>query len=252
MGHPEVVGYHPVAPSAIALKAELFTGPKGLLPAPVPRALSTQQVRCEVQVFADAARRAIDAGFDGVELHGANGYLIQQFLSSNANQRTDAYGGSVTGRIRFAVEVAEAVSDAIGPDRVGIRLSPGGQVWDMVEDDVPQLYAALIDELAPLGLAYVHAVATAEDDLLIALRKAWPNAFIVNPSQQIGGEPANQALGERWLAHGADLISYGRAYLANPDLVERFRIGTPLREAAPETFFQGGDSGYIDYASYQH
>ncbi|MFD7440564.1 alkene reductase [Streptomyces sp. NPDC059909] len=253
VGHPETVGHHPVAPSAIALKAELFTGAKGLLPAPVPRALSTEEVKGEVEVFAAAARRAIDAGFDGIELHGANGYLIQQFLSSSANHRTDAYGGSVTGRIRFAVEVAEAVADTIGADRVGIRLSPGGRVWDMAEDDVSQLYGALLDALAPLGLAYVHVLATTEEDVLIALRKAWPQAFIVNPGGQIGPQETDRTLGEHWLAQGADLVSYGRAYLANPDLVERLRSGVPLRDTPDrETWYQGGSAGYIDYASHQH
>ncbi|MFI2239828.1 alkene reductase [Streptomyces chrestomyceticus] len=252
VGHPDVVGYHPVAPSAVALKSELFTGPKGRRPAPVPRALSTAEVRGEVRVFADAARRAVDAGFDGVELHGANGYLIQQFLSSNANLRTDAYGGSVAGRIRFAVEAAEAAADAIGADRVGIRLSPGGTVWDMTEEDVPGLYGALFDALAPLGLAYVHVLATAEEELLVALRKAWPSAFILNPGGQIGPRPGDQESGERWLGLGADLISYGRPYLANPDLVERFRAGLPLREADRETWYTGGDTGYLDFPSYQY
>ncbi|GAA2729226.1 alkene reductase [Actinocorallia aurantiaca] len=251
VGHPETVGHHPVAPSAIALKAELFTGSKGLLPAPVPRALSTREVGGEVRVFADAARRAIDAGFDGVELHGANGYLIQQFLSSNANRRTDAYGGSIAGRIRFAVEAAEAAADAIGADRVGIRVSPGGTTWDIVEEDVPRLYSALIDALAPLGLAYVHALATTEDDVLIALRKAWPTAFIVNPGGQIGPTRTDRTRGEHWLANGADLISYGRAYLANPDLVERLRTGAVLREDDQSTWYQGGDTGYIDYPGHR-
>lgn len=251
VSHPEIAGHHPVAPSAIALHAEVFT-PKGLLPAPVPRPLSTQEVRAEVQVFADAARRAIDAGFDGVELQGASGYLIQQFLSSNANQRTDAYGGSVAGRIRFAVEVAEAVADAVGADRVGLRVSPGGQVWEMAEDDVPQLYGALVDALAPIGLAYVHALATTEDDVLIALRKAWPSTFIVNPGGKFGPRATDRALAEHWIGNGADLISFGRAYIANPDLVERLRIGAPLKDADRSTWYGGDDTGYLDYASYQH
>lgn len=253
VSHPEIAGHHPVAPSAIALNAEVFTGPKGLLPAPVPRALSAQEVRDQVQAFADAARLAIDAGFDGVELQGASGYLIQQFLSSNANQRTDAYGGSVTGRIRFAVEVAEAVADAIGADRVGIRVSPGGQVWEMVEEDVPQLYSALTDALAPIGLAYIHAIATTEeDDVLLALRKAWPSTFIVNPGGTFGPRYTDQAWADQWLANGADLISFGRAYIANPDLVERLRIGAPLNEANRDTWYGGGDAGYLDYVSHQH
>jgi len=252
VGHPDTVGHHPVAPSAIALEAELFTGAEGLRPAPVPRALSTAEVRDEVRVFADAARRAIDAGFDGIELHGANGYLIQQFLSSSANHRTDAYGGSVTGRIRFAVEVAEATVDAIGADRVGIRLSPGGQYWDITEDDIPQLYGALLGELARLDLAYVHTLVTTDDETLSALRKAWPHTFIVNPGGQIGPRPTDGAVGEHWLTQGADLISYGRAYLTNPNLVERLRLGLPLRPTDRDTWYAGADAGYLDYPSYQH
>jgi N-ethylmaleimide reductase len=252
VGHPDTVGHHPVAPSAIALEAELFTGAKGLQPAPVPRALSTSEVRDEVRVFADAARRAIDAGFDGIELHGANGYLIQQFLSSSANHRTDAYGGSRTGRIRFAVEVAEATADAIGADRVGIRLSPGGQIWGITEDDIPQLYGDLLGELARLDLAYVHTLVTTDDETLSALRKAWPGTFIVNPGGQIGPRQTDGAVGEHWLAQGADLISYGRAYLTNPDLVERLRLGLPFRPTDRDTWFQGADTGYLDYPSYQH
>ncbi|GIF99051.1 alkene reductase [Catellatospora citrea] len=251
VSHPEIAGHDPVAPSAVALNSELFT-PQGLAPAPVPVALSTGEVRDQVQAFAAAARRAIDAGFDGVELQGASGYLIQQFLSSNANQRTDAYGGSITGRIRFAVEVAEAVADAVGADRVGIRVSPGGQVWEIVEDDVPQLYSTLIEALAPIGLAYVHAQATTEDDVLIALRKAWPNAFIVNPGGKFGPRFTDGAMADHWLANGADLISFGRAYIANPDLVERLRTGASLSESDRDTWYGGSDAGYLDYLSYQH
>jgi N-ethylmaleimide reductase len=253
VGHPETVGYHPVAPSAIALRAEVFTGPKGLLPAPVPRALTAHEVADEVHAFADAARRAARAGFDGIELHGANGYLIQQFLSTSANQRTDAYGGSIAGRIRFAVEAAEAAADAIGPERVGIRLSPGGTAWDTAEDDVPELYSALLAALAPLGLGYIHLLATTGADVLAALRKAWPGTLVINPGGQRGPAATDQAAGEHWLSQGADLISFARAYLANPDLVERLRTGAPLR-AIPsnETWYQGGDTGYIDYPSYQY
>ncbi|QCX74481.1 N-ethylmaleimide reductase [Streptomyces sp. YIM 121038] len=249
VGHPDVAGQHPVGPSAVAMRGEVFVGfggEGGRKPAPVPRALTLKEVGGEAAAYADAARRAVAAGFDGVELHGANGYLIQQFLSSNANRRTDAYGGSVAGRIRFAVEAVEATADAIGAERVGIRLSPGGQVWDIVEDDVPGLYAALFDALAPLGLAYVHVLATAPDDVLMGLRKSWPTAFIINPGGQIGPDESTRAQGEDWLARGADLVSYGRAYLGNPDLVERFRTGAPLRTLDRELWFQGGDSGYLD------
>ncbi|MGW6902533.1 alkene reductase [Streptomyces sp. NPDC054919] len=252
VGHPEVAGLTPIAPSAVRPDIEVFTGPRGPLPAPTPRALSTEEVAAEVEVYVDAARKAIESGFDGVELHGANGYLIHQFLSSNANQRSDAYGGSITGRIRFAVEVAEATAQAIGADRVGIRLSPGGQFWDIQEHDVPELYDGLIRALAPVGLAYVHTLASAEEDVLLNMRKLWPNAFMVNPSTVNSPKPAGKAGGEYWLGKGADIISYGRAYLANPDLVERFRSGVPLADPDPETIYQGGDKGYIDYTSYQH
>lgn len=250
VGHRANVGFDPVAPSAVRLDAELYTA-QGPLPAPTPRALSTTEVRGEVEVFAAAARRAISAGFDGVELHGANGYLIQQFLSSNVNQRTDAYGGSIAGRTRFAVEVTEAVADAVGAHRVGIRLSPGGTIWDIVEDDVPGLYATLYGRLEPLGLAYVHTLKTSHE-LFAQLRRAWSGSYIVNPSPGIVGYQAGQALGELWLARGADLISFGRSYLANPDLVERFRTGVALRTSEPSTYYQGGDDGYIDYTSHDY
>ncbi|MBE1531934.1 alkene reductase [Actinomadura algeriensis] len=252
VGHPEVAGYTPVAPSAVRLDAELFTGPEGMLPAPVPRALSTAEVPDEAAVFGDAARRAIDAGFDGVELHGANGYLIGQFLSSNVNLRTDRYGGSVNGRIRFAVEAVEAAVDAVGADRVGIRLSPGNRIWDAIEEDVPALYGALLGALAPLGLAYVHLLATTDDDTLMGLRKAWPGTLIMNPVAPSDPVPATREQGERWLANGADLVSYGRAYIANPDLVERFRAGLPLATADRETWYTGGDDGYITYPAHRY
>lgn len=248
VGHPANVGHVPVAPSAVRLDAELFTA-EGPLPAPVPRALTTGEVRGEVEVFAAAARRAVAAGFDGVELHGANGYLIQQFLSSNVNRRRDEYGGSIAGRIRFAIETAEAVAGAIGAHRVGIRLSPGTPIWDVVEEDVPGMYHALLAELEGLGLAYVHTLDTAGTELFDELRSVWSGTFIVNPSPGIVGEPAGRALGERWLERGADLVSFGRAYLANPDLVERFRAARDVRVADPDTYYAGGDAGYIDYGT---
>ncbi|MBB5867298.1 N-ethylmaleimide reductase [Allocatelliglobosispora scoriae] len=251
VGHADVVGFHPVAPSAVALTAELYT-PQGPRPAPVPRALAIGEIAGEVQAFVDAARRAVDAGFDGIELHGANGYLIQQFLSSGANLRTDAYGGTIAGRIRFAVEVAEATAAAIGGDRVGIRLSPGGSTWETVEEDVPQLYAALFGALAPLELAYAHVLATVDDDAMVSLRKAWRTGFIVNPGGQIGPKAGDRAAGDHWLGLGADLVSYGRAYLANPDLVERFRLGLPLQASDKDSWYAPGDTGYIDYPTYQH
>ncbi|WP_306205716.1 alkene reductase [Actinoplanes sp. RD1] len=251
VGHHETTGLAPVAPSAVRLPDEVFT-PSGPRPAPEPRALSTREVRAEVEVYAAAARRAVDAGFDGVELHGANGYLIQQFLSSNVNLRTDEYGASTAGRVRFVAEVAEAAADAIGAERVGLRLYPGGTIWHVTEDDPATLYSELYRALAPLGLAYVHTLTNGDDALFDLLRKQWPGTYIVNPSAGIVGRPAGRTDGEHWLARGADLVSFGRAYLANPDLVERFRTGLPLREADPGTYYAGGDQGYITWPTHQY
>lgn len=142
-----------------------------------------------------------------------------------------------------------AAADAIGADRVGIRLSPGGQVQDIVEDDMPALYSALLKALP--DIAYIHVLATADDEVLMGLRKAWPTTFILNPGGQIGPHESTQEQGEHWLANGADLISYGRAYLGNPDLVERFRLGLPLISTDRETWFQT-EQGYVDYPSHQH
>ncbi|MEU7838029.1 alkene reductase [Nonomuraea sp. NPDC049129] len=255
VSHPNVTGTVPVAPSTLGVGTPIFAtrfgDPAGMQPAPEPHELTTSEVADEIAVFVDAARNAVEAGFDGVELHGANGYLIHQFLSSNANRRTDAYGGSINGRIRFAVETAEATAQAIGADKVGIRLSPGSQLWDIEENDVPDLYTALTSALAPLGLAYLHTVATTEADVLLAMRKLWPSAFIVNPSTVVNPQPSGKPEGEYWLAQGADLVSFGRNYLANPDLVERFRAEAPLAQADADTIYHGGDQGYITYSNHQ-
>ncbi|MET2715509.1 alkene reductase [Streptomyces harbinensis] len=253
VGHEAVQGHRPVGPSAVALDGQVYAGTElGFQPAPVPYALSTAEAAEEARLFGAAAHRAVEAGFDGVELHGANGYLIQQFLSSRANRRTDAYGGGVTGRIRFAVEAVEAAADAIGADRVGLRISPGGTAWDTAEEDIPQLYGALADALAPLGLAYLHTLVTTDEDTLLALRKAWPGTFMVNPSGQIGPQEATREGGEEWLARGADLVSYGRKYLANPDLVERFRTGAPLHPTPDHMTFYQDDTAFISYPSAQY
>ncbi|WP_069387791.1 alkene reductase [Cellulosimicrobium cellulans] len=257
IGHESITGVRPVGPSAVAADASVFT-PAGPRPAPVPRALATEEVPEQARSYAEAAVRAIGAGFDGVEVHGANGYLIGQFLSSNANLRTDRYGGSITNRIRFAVEAVEATADAIGAARTGVRLSPGAGIWDVVEHDVPELYGALLTELDGLGLAYVHLEATADDATMLELRRRWGGTMMVNPSTWLrrggaayGPVPTDRESADRWLGLGADLISFGRAYIANPDLVERLRLGLPLAGADPAHFY-AGDTGYIDYPAYQH
>jgi N-ethylmaleimide reductase len=243
VSHPETTGLQPVGPSAVPAVGAVFT-PTGPQPAPTPRALDTAEVGEHACSYAHAARRAVDAGFDGVELHGANGYLISQFLSSNANLRTDVYGGSVANRIRFAVESVAATVDAVG--------APGGTFWGVQESDVPELYHALLTELARLDLAYVHVEATADDEVLLGLRRAWPGTLIMNPVLPMGPKQTGRSEADRWLAMGAELISFGRAFIANPDLVERLRTGVPLAPVDEATYYQGGDAGYLTYPAYQH
>ncbi len=251
VSHPDTTGLLPVGPSAVPAPGEVFT-PSGPKPPPVPRALDTAEVPEQARSYAEAALRAVDAGFDGVELHGANGYLISQSLSSTANLRTDAYGGSITGRIRFAVEAVEATVDAVGAHRTGIRLSPDSGIWGARDADAPDLYGALLAELAPLDLAYVHLEVTTDEDVLVGLRKAWPGAFIVNPVVPMSPHRTDRAAADHWLSLGADLISFGRAFISNPDLVERLRLGLPLAPNDKSTWYEGGDAGYLTYPAYRH
>lgn len=243
VAHPENTPHQrqPVAPSALTPAGSMFTM-KGLLPLPEPRALSTAEVRATVEDFRRAARAAIDAGADGVEIHGANGYLVQQFLSTNSNQRTDEYGGSIANRIRFAVEVARAISEEIGPERTAIRLSPGNTYNDIAETDTPELYVALVEALAPLRLAYLHVVAGRDPELVKVLRSKWSTVFLLNrPGAPIEEREADLSSGL------ADLISVGTMALANPDLVERLRLGAGLNDPDRTTFFGGDAKGYTDY-----
>jgi N-ethylmaleimide reductase len=250
ISHPDTTGRTPVAPSPIAAREVTVFTPSGPQAAPIPRELSTSEVHAVVEEHAAAARGAIVAGFDGVELHGANGYLIAQFLSSNANLRSDGYGRTIEGRIRFATEAVSAAAGAIGAERVGLRLSPGAGLGDAHDDDILGVYSSLLTALAPLDLAYVHLTEAAPESALLALRRAWPGRLIVNPSTFGAPRPAGRSDAERWLAHGADMIAFGRAFIANPDLVERLRLGWPVHEADPATFYVGGDDGYLTYHSY--
>ena len=243
IAHPDNTphGRRPVAPSAVAPAGAMFTA-SGPQPMPVPRALSTAEVAATVEDFRAAAAAAVRAGADGVEVHGANGYLLHQFLSSNANRRTDGYGGSVDNRIRFAVEAVSAVADEIGPERTGLRISPGNPFNDVVEDDVDELYPALVHALAPLGLAYLHVVAGDDEGLLRGLRAQWPGALVLNR----GGADLETRTAD--LTSGlADVITVGAMALANPDLAERVRTGAPLNTPDRATFYGGGAQGYTDY-----
>jgi N-ethylmaleimide reductase len=213
---------------------------------PRPRELTTDEIAETIQDFRRAAAAAIVAGADGVEIHGANGYLVHQFLSSNANRRDDRYGGSVGNRIRFAVEVAEAVADEIGPERTGIQISPGNAFNDMVEDDTPALYAALLEALAPIGLAYLNVAHQGYEELLAALRHDWPGTLILNRAGA-----AIDARAQDLVDGIADVVTVGRPALANPDLVERIKAGAPLNEPDPSTFYGGDERGYTDYPTVQ-
>ncbi len=234
-------GRQPVAPSAVQPKGQIFTS-TGMQSMPMPRALSTTEIRRTVDDFRRAAAAAITAGADGVELHGANGYLSHQFLSDNANLREDAYGGSVDNRIRLAVEVAAAVAGEIGPGRVGFRLSPGNPWNDIVETDTSTVYSALAKALAPLKLAYLHVLHSEDEPLLRTLRQLWPGALLVNRS----GAPLSARFED--LDQGlADAVAVGALTLANPDLVDRLKQSAPLNTPDPSTYFGGGARGYTDY-----
>ncbi len=243
MAHPDNTphGRTPVAPSAVRPAAEMFTA-QGPEPIPEPRELSTSEVRETVDDFRRAAAAAMAAGADGVEIHGANGYLVHQFLSTNANRRTDDYGGSIRGRTRFAVEVATAVSREIGAGHTGIRISPGVPLGDIVEDDTQELYPALVSALAPLGLAYLHVVHAGDEELLTTLRGVWPHTLLLNRAGADLSTRAQDVAEER-----ADVITVGSLALANPDLVQRVRSGAPLNEPDRSTFYGGGAAGYTDY-----
>ncbi|AWB94706.1 alkene reductase [Agromyces badenianii] len=234
-------GRAPLAPSAIAAAGDMFTA-TGPQPMPVPREMTESDIEQTIADFRRAARLAVDAGADGVEIHGANGYLLQQFVSSNANRRTDGYGGDIAGRIRFPVEVVTAVAEEIGADRVGYRISPGSPLGDIVEDDVAEVYGALVDALAPLGLAYLHVVHLGDEALLRSIRDRWTGGLVLN---RAGADIERRAQDVR---DGlADVVSVGALALANPDLPARIRAGASMNEPDPTTLYGGGERGYTDY-----
>ncbi|MFG2191981.1 alkene reductase [Streptomyces sp. NPDC048639] len=246
IGHPSLLpdGLVPVGPSAVAAKGRVYTheGPKEFV---TPKELSEAEIRQTVADFATAARHAIEAGFDGVELHGANGYLIHQFLSDHTNRRTDGWGGGTEGRIRFAVEVVAAVAEAIGAERVGLRISPGNQYNDMSETDPDEVYEALLARLAGSGLAYLHLMEGPDAELTPRLRKAWPGTFVLNPFTY----PDTTGPGALKLVEdgSADLVAYGALFLANPDLPRRLAAGGPFNTPDRSTFYGGDHRGYTDY-----
>jgi N-ethylmaleimide reductase len=243
-------GARVVGPSAIAAAGEMWTDSDGMQPLPTPEAMTLDDIKTTIEEHVHAAKNAIAAGFDGIELHGANGYLIEQFIRPNSNQRTDAYGGSLENRARFMLEVIAAVSAAIGKDKVGIRLSPYGVFNDMpLYPEMEAEYTYLAEKLNETGILYVHladhsSMGTPEVPASIkaAIRKAFKGGLILS------GGYFDAARAEADLEAGkADLIAMGRAFLANPDLIERWKNGAELNAPNMDTFYTGGPEGYTDY-----
>jgi len=251
VGHPLNLpaGGELLAPSAVAAPGEMYTDAKGMQPHPVPRAMTDAEVRQAIEEYVAAARNAVAAGFDGVELHGANGYLMEQFLSPDTNRRTDAWGGSIVKRLAFMVEVARQTAAAIGGEKVGIRLSPYGVNAGMVAyPEIDETYRKLVPTLVATGIQYLHLVdhsamgaPPVPAALKAELRNLWPRTFIL-----AGG--FDRAGAEAALREGrADLVAFGRPFLANPDFVTRLERGLPLNAPDFGTFYTPGPKGYTDY-----
>lgn len=242
-------GNLPVAPSAVKPEGQAFTA-EGLKDFVEPRALETDEIPGIVEDYAQAARNAIEAGFDGVEIHGANGYLIDQFIQDSTNKRTDRYGGSVENRARFALEVTEAVAEAVGPDKAGIRLSPSGEFNDMHDTNPKHTFTYLINKLNRFDLAYLHLVEPLTDvsGLSNYLENVTPYFRTIYDSTIITcGNYARESGMEAIEQNEADLVAYARLFLANPDLPERFAVDAELNEPDPDTFYGGDKEGYTNY-----
>lgn len=256
MGHPANLpaGATLLAPSAIAAPGQMYTDSEGMQPMPAPAAMTAEQVAQTKKEYMLAAIHAIEAGFDGIELHGANGYLLEQFISPVTNQRTDEYGGSVENRCRFVLEVAEAAGQAIGMDKVAIRLSPYGVNGGMAAyPEMDETYFYLASHLDRLGILYVHlvdhsAMGAPEVPASVKqnIREKLKNTLILS-----GGYTKETA--ERDLASGAaDIVAFGRPFISNPDLVERMRNDWPLNmNLDPSTFYSADGAGYVDYPAHR-
>ena len=239
----------PVAPSAIKPEGQTFT-PEGMKDFVTPRALETDEIPGIIEDYVAAANNAIEAGFDGVEIHGANGYLIDQFIQDGTNKRTDQYGGSKENRARFALEVTEAVAKAIGSERTGIRLSPSGEFNDMYDSHSKKTFTYLITELSKFDLAYLHLVEPLTDvsdkpNYADQVAKYYRPAF---DGTLITCGKYDRESGMEALQKGhADLVAYAKLFLANPDLPKRFALDADLNEPVRDTFYGGDEKGYTDY-----
>ncbi len=250
-------GQAPVAPSAIAAKTKTYLvkdGQGGFAETSTPRALALDEMPGIVADFRRAARAAIDAGFDGIEVHGANGYLIDQFLKLGANQRTDAYGGSIANRTRLPLEIMRAVAEEIGGARVGLRISPVTPANDINDPDPQPLFEHLVRELGTLGLAFLHVVEGATGGPREIADRPFDYGKLKAAYRAAGGKGAwmvnngyDKALAEKAIADGADLVAFGKPFISNPDLVRRLRENAPLQELDKATMYGGGAKGYTDY-----
>lgn len=250
--HPGLTGgAHPIAPSAVQPNVQAYTH-EGKMDVPVPHALTIDEIKEVVTQYGQGAANALKAGFDGVEIHGANGYLIDQFLRDGANKRDDAYGGTPENRARFALEVVDAVIAAVGADRVGIRLSPVTPFNDLSDSNPQAVFSYLIEQLSQRGIAFIHMIEGSTGgprdvpgfDYAWA-RKAFKGAYIAN-----NGYTRDLAL-EAVQEGRADAVAFGRAFIANPDLVTRLQKNAPLNEPDPSTFYVPGEKGYTDYPALQ-
>jgi N-ethylmaleimide reductase len=250
-------GQAPVAPSAITAKSKTYViknGQGGFVETSAPRALAADELPGIVDDYRRAARAAREAGFDGVEVHGANGYLLDQFLKLGANHRTDHYGGSIANRARLMLEVMRAVVAEIGGGRVGLRISPVTPANDISDPDPQPLFEHLLTELAPLGLAYIHVVEGATGGPRVIADRPFDYARLRHVYREAGGKAAwmvnngyDRALADQALEQGADLVAFGVPFIANPDLPRRLREGAPLQPVDKTTLYGGGAKGYTDY-----
>ena len=241
-------GAAPVAPSAIRAQSQTFTR-EGFVPVSEPVELTADGIAATLEDYRTATRLAREAGFDGVEIHAANGYLIDQFLQDKTNRRTDSYGGPVENRIRLLSEVVDAVAESWEPGRVGVRLSPLGQANDIADSDPERLFGAVYRMLSGKGLAYLHVVeamggmerSPEARAMIERLRSAYDGVYVANGGMDADAAAAAIAAGE------VDAVAWGRAFIANPDLPERFRTAAALNEPDRATFYGGGAKGYVDY-----